>query len=198
MSSIHKNLNYPDNQRGWVLVVGLVILVMLTILSMALMKTTRLEEKMAGATRDMNLSFQAAETALRAAETFIESQNTDDIFNDTTPPGIYNRDTYEPGEAYGVAGDLFTIDWDVYSREIDAAIYGELEGVTILPRYMIKKMKKKIGATEDVKVFRVTARGTGGTNNRATLLQSHYARIFGSGSLGPEGRLSWQQLFPSQ
>ena len=33
---------------------------------------------MAGATRDMNLSFQAAETALRAAETFIESQ-TDEL-----------------------------------------------------------------------------------------------------------------------
>ena len=150
---------------------------------------------MAGGTRDMNLSFQAAETALRAAETFIESQNTDDIFNDTTPPGIYNRDEYEPGEAYGVAGDLFTIDWDVNSREIDAAIYGELEGVTIRPRYMIKKLKKKIG---EVKVFRVTARGTGGTNNRTTVLRSYYAKKFIAGLPGPEGRLSWQQLFPSQ
>jgi type IV pilus assembly protein PilX len=74
MPSIQGDLNHPDNQRGWVLVVGLVILVMLTILSMALMKTARLEEKMAGATRDMNLSFQAAETALRAAESFIEAQ----------------------------------------------------------------------------------------------------------------------------
>ena len=82
MPSIHRNLGYPDNQRGWVLVVGLVILVMLTILSIALMKTTRLEEKMAGATRDMNLSFQAAETALRAAETFIESKNGS-FFNTT-------------------------------------------------------------------------------------------------------------------
>ena len=74
MPSIQGDLNHPDNQRGWVLVVGLVILVMLTILSMALMKTARLEEKMAGATRDMNLSFQAAETGLRGAENFIESQ----------------------------------------------------------------------------------------------------------------------------
>ena len=91
MLADHRNLTHLDNQRGWVLVVGLVILVMLTILSMALMKTTRLEEKMAGATRDMNLSFQAAETALRAAETFIESKSFA-FFNTTNEAnGIYNK-----------------------------------------------------------------------------------------------------------
>ena len=151
MSSIHKNLNYPDNQRGWVLVVGLVILVMLTILSMALMKTTRLEEKMAGATRDMNLSFQAAETALRAAETSIESK---------------------------------TADWGG-PEEID--------------NYVIEKLNKFDDADDtEPTVFRVTVRGTGGTNNRATLLRSHYAKAFDADSAGPVGRLSWEQLFPSQ
>ena len=116
MSSIHKNLNYPDNQRGWVLVVGLVILVMLTILSMALMKTTRLEEKMAGATRDMNLSFQAAETALRAAEIFIESQ-TDASLHDAPLEwvnGIYGQTDDE---------DL-TVDWN----NTNSAVAGRLEG----------------------------------------------------------------------
>ena len=189
MSSIHTNLNYPDNQRGWVLVVGLVILVMLTILSMALMKTTRLEEKMAGATRDMNLSFQAAETALRAAETFIESKTDESFFDMTSETnGIYSQTDNEPE-------DLFTIDWNDFSAEIDEAIYGELEGVTLLPRYMIKKLWNKI---DDAVVFRVTVRGTGGTNNRATLLRSHYAKVFGAGSAEPVGRLSWEQLFPSQ
>jgi type IV pilus assembly protein PilX len=171
MSSIHRNLNYPDNQRGWVLVVGLVILVMLTILSMALMKTTRLEEKMAGATRDMNLSFQAAETALRAAETFIESKT-------------------DPASDFGPSADehenLFTLAWtDTNSKEIDWT----LQGVTSKPRYMIKKLEK-IGCTPTV--FRITVRGTGGTNNRATLLRSHYAKVFGADSVasnlkGPAG-----------
>jgi type IV pilus assembly protein PilX len=189
MLADHRNLTHLDNQRGWVLVVGLVILVMLTILSMALMKTTRLEEKMAGATRDMNLSFQAAETALRAAETFIESKTNESFFSTTDKAsGIYGKQDNEPE-------DLSTIDWNVYSAEIDEETYGELEGVTLLPRYMIKKLKKKI---DDATVFRITVRGTGGTNNRATLLRSHYAKKFGAGSSGPEGRLSWEQLFPSQ
>ena len=189
MSSIHKNLNYLNNQRGWVLVVGLVILVMLTILSMALMKTTRLEEKMAGATRDMNLSFQAAETALRAAETFIESQTNGSIFDTTNEAnGIYNQNTPEPD-------NLFTIDWNAKSAEID----GELEGVALPPRYMIKKLEKIDDEDDtDPTVFRVTVRGTGGTNNRATLLRSHYAKVFDAEPAGPVGRLSWEQLFPSQ
>ena len=190
MSSIHKNLNYPDNQRGWVLVVGLVILVMLTILSMALMKTTRLEEKMAGATRDMNLSFQAAESALRATETFIESQ-TDASLPDA--PDEWLSGIYGP-----TVDEDITVEWDDDNSAIAGTLEGdplELEGVAIpAARFMIKKLEQ-IG---DATVFRVTVRGTGGTNNRATLLRSYYARIFGSGSLGPEGRLSWQQLFPSQ
>ena len=189
MSSIHKNLNYPDNQRGWVLVVGLVILVMLTILSMALMKTTRLEEKMAGATRDMNLSFQAAETALRAAETFIESQ-TDASLPDA--PDEWLSGIYGP-----TVDEDITVEWDDDNSAIAGTLEGdplELEGVASPPRYMIKQLEK-IG---DATVFRVTVRGTGGTNNRATLLRSHYAKAFDADSAGPVGRLSWEQLFPSQ
>ena len=146
---------------------------------------------MAGATRDMNLSFQAAETALRAAETFIESKTNDSFIRHTDQEnGIYRK---QDNEAEGK--DLFTIDWNNYSAEINEAIYGELEWVTLLPRYMIKKLKQKI---DGAIVFRITVRGTGGTNNRATLLRSHYAKVFGADSSGPEGRLSWEQLFPSQ
>ena len=36
-----------NSQQGWVLVIGLVVLVMLTLIAMALMRTTLLEEKMA-------------------------------------------------------------------------------------------------------------------------------------------------------
>ena len=192
MLAAHHSLTHPDNQRGWVLVVGLVVLVMLTILAMALMKTTRLEEKMAGATRDMNLSFQAAETALRAAESFIEVQTLESIFDSNTlEDEIYSQTEDEPK-------NLFTIDWNDKSAEI----VGDLEGITLLPRYMIKKMKQKIrvsptATTNDAVVFRITVRGTGGTNNRATFLRSHYAKKFSGGS--PMGRrLSWEQLFPSQ
>jgi type IV pilus assembly protein PilX len=177
MPSIQGNLNHPDNQRGWVLVVGLVILVMLTILAMALMKTARLEEKMAGATRDMNLSFQAAETALRGAETFIESQTDESIFN-TSANEIYSQADDEPD-------DLFKIVWEnTNSKTMFADGVEALQGVASSPRYMIKKLKKLrltitgYGDAPPPTVFRITVRGTGGTNNRATLLRSHYSKVF--------------------
>lgn len=58
-------------QRGSALIVGLIFLVLLTILGLTAMKTTTLEEKMAGNLRDRNTAFQSAETALRDAETYI-------------------------------------------------------------------------------------------------------------------------------
>ena len=136
---------------------------------------------MAGATRDMNLSFQAAETALREAENFIESQTVESIFDsDTAEDEIYSQTQGEPE-------DLFTLDWDDTNSK---TITGTLIGVTTSPRYMIKKLKK-VGdnnltitgygdddGTPRPTIFRVTVRGTGGTNNRATLLQSHYSKAF--------------------
>ena len=180
MSANHIDLNPTDHQRGWVLVVGLGILVMLTILAMALMKTTRLEEKRAGATRDMNLSFQADETAMRAAESFIEAQTEESIFI-TTANEFYSQEDDEPD-------DLFTEVWDDENSKAMFADEDEvLQGVSLSPRYMIKKLKK-IGSNLTITgygddntaptVFRVTVRGTGGTNNRATLLRSHYSKVF--------------------
>ena len=76
-------------------------------------------------------------------------------------------------------------DWE--SDENSEAITEELEGVTSSPLYMIKKLGK-IGSNLTITgygddntaptVFRVTVRGTGGTNNRATLLRSHYSKMF--------------------
>ena len=180
MSANHIDLNPTDHQRGWVLVVGLVVLVMLTILAMALMKTTRLEEKMAGATREMNLSFQAAETVLRGAETFVENLADEALFN-SSGGGLYSEADEEPEH-------LFTTGWtDANSRER----VSDLAGINSNPRYMIKKLKK-IGSDTDLSIsgygdtdlsaqstiFRITARGTGGRDTTQTLLRSHYAKSF--------------------
>jgi Tfp pilus assembly protein PilX len=58
----------PARQRGAALVVGLVLLVVITLVGVGAMQTTTLQEKMAGNLRDSNLSFQAAEAALRHCE----------------------------------------------------------------------------------------------------------------------------------
>ncbi len=56
-------------------------------------------------------------------------------------------------------------------------------------------------ATEQIEVFRVTARGVGGTENAVVMLQSTYGRpaqgraeVEGAASAARAGRLSWREL----
>ncbi|HYC48333.1 MAG TPA: PilX N-terminal domain-containing pilus assembly protein [Thermoanaerobaculia bacterium] len=60
-------LHAGRRQRGAVLIVTLLFLVVLTMLGVTAMTSTTMEERMAGNTRDASLALQAAEAALRDA-----------------------------------------------------------------------------------------------------------------------------------
>jgi type IV pilus assembly protein PilX len=55
--------------RGFSLIVSLILLVLVTMLSLAAMRSVALESRMSASSLDRNLAFQGAETALREAET---------------------------------------------------------------------------------------------------------------------------------
>ena len=57
-----------SKERGFVLIIGMLFLIVLTVLVLSMMRTSMLEERMAGNNRDWNVAFQAAESALRDAE----------------------------------------------------------------------------------------------------------------------------------
>jgi type IV pilus assembly protein PilX len=57
-----------NTQRGAVLIVSLVFLLLLTLLATSSMQNATLQEKVAGSLKRRDASFQAAETALRIAE----------------------------------------------------------------------------------------------------------------------------------
>lgn len=57
----------PREQRGAVLVVSLIMLVVLTLLGLAGMNTTQMEEKMAANSQELSRAFQAAETGVAEA-----------------------------------------------------------------------------------------------------------------------------------
>lgn len=67
------------NQNGAVLAVALIILFLLSILGLAVMKTSSLEEKMAANSLHHDIVFQAAETASESA--IRNSQNMSDAFD---------------------------------------------------------------------------------------------------------------------
>ena len=59
---------FQGKQRGAVLVVGLIILVVLTLLSVQGMRSNLAQERMGSNMRERNVAFQAAEAALRVGE----------------------------------------------------------------------------------------------------------------------------------
>ena len=58
----------PRSQRGVSLVIVLILLLIMTLLGLAVLRSTLLEERMTANLFDRSLSFQAAEAALREAE----------------------------------------------------------------------------------------------------------------------------------
>lgn len=168
-------------QRGAVLVVSLIILVVITVIAAGSMRGTILEEKMAGNSRDRNLAFQAAESAVREGEMFIESVASLGGFKGTG--GLYGRT--DPAPDYKAVAT-----WTAPNRHIDA---GQNYGAYEAPQYFIKEYTTVSGTegalnlsgygdnkgTGDVTVFTITGRGTGGSADSAeVILRSYYGRIF--------------------
>jgi type IV pilus assembly protein PilX len=58
----------PAAERGFSLIVSLVLLVLITLVALASMRAVAMQSRMSASTHDRNLAFQAAETALRDAE----------------------------------------------------------------------------------------------------------------------------------
>ena len=70
MSTFRKLCCRPPitHQRGAILVTSMLLLLVLTIIGITAMQMTRMQERMAGNTRDLNLAFQGSEAGLRNGE----------------------------------------------------------------------------------------------------------------------------------
>lgn len=69
----YKSSRAPARQRGAILVVSLIMLLVLTVLGVSSMEGTGLEMKMASNNRDRQVAMQAAEAALTTAENYIQT-----------------------------------------------------------------------------------------------------------------------------
>jgi type IV pilus assembly protein PilX len=163
------SLGAARHQAGAVLAISLIILLLLTIIGITAAQVTGLEEKMAGNLRDRNLAFQAAETALRAGEKeasatslqcpILPAAATIGFFAHTDSPKIDdgNGSVWSTGNAIS------------YSA---AVLVGGNTTKTKPPMYIIQC----INVPGPPSLYRITARGTGGTTDSVVILQSIYRR----------------------
>ncbi len=177
---------YPHitKQTGAVLVVSLMLLVVMTLIGVTAMRSTILEEKMAGNTRDSLLALQTAETALLDGENYLETEiNSLAAAFDGSELGLYELDSDPP-----VLLDSTWVNSITYR-----GTFGTYPGVTSQPRFIIEFAGPFADESSDdlnissydtldslgtPYVFRITARGTGGSDSAVIFLQSNYVRIF--------------------
>jgi len=172
-------------QQGAVLVVGLIMLLLLTMIGLASIPGSDLQERMAGNMRDKNLAFQAAEGGLRIAENTLSTAEALPAFNGTVLG--YWPDLTAPGAKTTNPTTWTATDWSTKSVQITA---GKLPGVVEQPRYIVEQVLVNAAAAnkgggidieslekmEAAEYYRVTARGLGGTADAEVILQTTFIR----------------------
>lgn len=147
-------------EKGSVLIVALMFLLLLTIISTSAMRGATMQERMAGNTRDWNIAFQSAEAALREAEAFLQVTPVLPEFLDQD--GFYQVNSPDRPVWTGVAQD----DGNGF-----IAYASDLADTAQPPRYFVEDLSTVRPAgtetetgtpLEDAFYFRVTAVGYGG------------------------------------
>ncbi|MEX2963807.1 PilX N-terminal domain-containing pilus assembly protein [Microbulbifer sp. TYP-18] len=177
-------MNRMAKQKGAVLVVSLIILLVLTLLGVSAARTVLLEEKMTFAARDAKVALEVAEASVRAAEQEIEGFIT---------LGNFGAKNYLHREGEGPDSLLDSATWsNTNSNSITVAMKGP-DGNAMSGRYYIelagqadKEDPGDIGVGNynqetgggEIRVFRIVARGQGITDSTSRIIVSHYGKRF--------------------
>jgi len=184
----------PRYQRGAVLFISLVLLLVMTLIGVTAMKTTTMQEKMAYSHRQRGVALSAAETALREAENWLATNVTSvsDLAQFDGSDELYSAIT-----AGGCTPASAAVSWDTrnptkWSATNSEVVSVSLPGIksTFQPRYIIEYVGRggrsgtPLDPTSTTTVcgadvtapymFRITALGLGQNGETPFLLQSHY------------------------
>lgn len=168
-TSKHVCISYAY-QNGMALITGLIFMVVLTLLAMAAIRTTTLEERMSGNARDRDMAFQSAEAALRAGEQVLQGASL---------PAFALGTAYTPRIA---AGTLNTYWQNTHPWATQSVAAWQPAGTSAAPRFVIEEMgtgtcsggSLKLDAITGCGIFRVTARGVGRSADTMVILQAVY------------------------
>jgi type IV pilus assembly protein PilX len=178
-----------DSQRGAVLIVSLILLLVLTILAISSSQVVRLQERMAGNTRDTDLALQGAEAALRDAEQYIQNLSSlpAPLCTSTSTTGcmMFEAGVLRPSSTFDLrtaAADLSSTWWRQNAREYLNAATNDIPGLTRDPKFVIERVKTVCDTGEvcsdadSLTYFRITAQSFGGTQTADVRLESTYVR----------------------
>lgn len=168
-----------QRQRGAVLVTAMLLLMVLTIIGVTVMQLSRMQERMAGNSRDVNLAFQAAEGALRNGEMFISDQATRPITCSAAPCEVWLE-----GSLTGSVANKDEAWWDANGQDFDLEPIADLaeEPQTVIEELGFVRTDGGVVMGQEPPdgrdFYQVTSRSTGGSGQAQVVLQSTYTRKF--------------------
>lgn len=156
-------------QRGMVLLVSLIMLLLITMIGISSMYNATLQEKMANSVQTRNTTFQSAEAALRAGENAVAATGytltaCSTTTNCASPPAADYNGVTSAG-VYGTAG----ITWVAVGT---TGFYG----VQFLGT--VSGLRGSTSASQTSNLYRITAIGftSAAATNPRTVLESMYAK----------------------
>ncbi len=172
------------NERGAVLLVGLIMVLLIAIVSLAAIRGTGLQEGMAGNMRDRNIAFQAAESALRQGESVV-MQAALPLFNGKD--GLHFDLNKTPADSVVSFTDEKWADETNWVKKITS----DLTWVASEPVYIVEELNSDIGKEAAISgsgidqeslsfetvPYRASARGVGASTDTVVILQSYLKRI---------------------
>lgn len=188
-----KKLKYPHRQvgrtrqRGAVLIFCLVFLAVLTTLGVTGMESTILEERMSGNMRDFSLAFQAAESALKNGEAWLEGQVNLPITSTDGSTIVWTEDSMDPNAADGKYwwdhADITPAWWTANAEVIAGVADVNAQPLYIIEEYHTADSGTSIGIgggeTTVPRVFhRITASAVGVAATTQVKLQSTFVKPY--------------------
>jgi len=171
------NSSLKNHQRGAVLVVGLVMLLLLTLIGMAAIRSSTMQERMAGNMRDHNLAFQSAEAGLSSAEAILNGVGGPPA-PDAGVPGFGDTLIPYPGDAGYWNNDF---DWGTYGKQTSMSLIGVHAEPTYYVEHVLTNAPTNTNSEEfaasqdDLPVtYRITSRAVGGSPDAVVILQATY------------------------
>lgn len=171
-------MSSQSRQQGAVLIVALIFTAILTVLGVGGMRSATLQERMAGNSRDINVAFQAAEAALREAETLMGVVSSIDFDGSN---GLY-LSCPDPTDKTTACSQP---DWKSDSATGWRQVSEQLPDVNRQPEFIIEQISASIdvGSSLDSDrtiaiqgYYRITARGFGASDRSMIVLATTYRR----------------------
>lgn len=136
----HRYRNPPSNERGMVLIIAMIMVLLMTIIGLAAIRGSGLQEMMAGNMRDMQLRFQAAESGASAGEMSVRFELMDEQLDE------FKGATKGFHPNLNIAPEIPVFEWDAAAWAANAIeTAGDFGQLPAAPFYAVEQILIPVG-----------------------------------------------------